>query len=80
MRSSDLGNSAVISKKLSADAVTGEKVAANTLSGADINYGSHVVFVGNAEGADGAIAPCPAGEIATGGGRTASMRPTPGHC
>jgi hypothetical protein len=54
--------------KLPAAAVTGEKVAANSLTGADINYGSHVVTANNPEGADGAEASCPAGQIATGGG------------
>jgi hypothetical protein len=63
-----LAANAVTSQKLAANAVTGEKVAADSLTGADINYGSHVVTANNPEGADGAEASCPAGEIATGGG------------
>ena len=68
VRTSDLGNAAVTGKKVAADAVTGKKVAADALTGADIIYGSHVVLATNSEGADGALAQCPAGEIVTGGG------------
>jgi hypothetical protein len=63
-----LAANAVTGEKLAANAVTGEKVAADALTGANISYGSHVVTGNNPEGADGATATCPAGEIATGGG------------
>jgi hypothetical protein len=68
VKSSDIAPKAVKTSDLGTAAVTGQKVAANTLSGAHINYGSHVVTQANAEGADGATASCPPGEIATGGG------------
>ena len=42
--------------------------APDALSGANINYGSRTLFVENAEQMAGATAPCPPGEIATGGG------------
>jgi hypothetical protein len=78
VKKSDLGNvavtgeklaaNAVTGEKLAADAVTGEKVAPDALTGANINYGVHFVTGSNPEGADGATATCPSGEIVIGGG------------
>jgi hypothetical protein len=82
VKTSDLKDAAVTSQKLAADSVTDAKLAANAvtsgkvannaLTGADIDYGSHVVAVNNGEGASGAQATCPEGEIATGGGADSS--------
>jgi hypothetical protein len=68
VKSSDIAPKAVKTSDLANSAVTGKKVGADALTGADIDYGSHIVFASNSEGADGALAQCPAGEIVTGGG------------
>ena len=68
VQTSDLGDAAVTGDKLAAAAVTGDKVAADTLTGANITYGVHFVTGSNPEGADGATATCPSGEIVIGGG------------
>jgi hypothetical protein len=68
VKTSDLGTEAVTGEKVAANAVTGDKVSPDSLTGGDISYGSHVVTGTNIEGSPGALASCPAGEIATGGG------------
>ena len=70
--SSKLGDGAVTTSKLGQSAVTGEKVAPDALSGANIDYGSEIHYVTNANLSAGATADCPAGQIATGGGSDAS--------
>jgi hypothetical protein len=76
--SAKLAADSVTDAKLAANAVTGGKVANNSLTGADIDYGSHIVTGTNPEGANGAQATCPAGEIVTGGGADSGDVPDTG--
>ena len=87
VRSADLAANAVTPDKVADQSLTGAEVAdqsltgaeVSALSGADIDYGVHVVFASSGGGSsDTASASCPAGEVPLGGGGGPSVAATPG--